>query len=126
MLKASELGKDLWGEAILTHVYLRNRCPSSILPGGITPYEKVFGHAPSIEHLRVFGAKCFVKVPDEQRTKLDDKARECRLLGFEGESIYVIVDADKWRLRSRNVIFMEGCGKRTEGNTPSFPGFTMA
>ncbi len=77
MLKASELGKDLWGEAILTHVYLRNRCPSSILPGGITPYEKVFGHAPSIEHLRVFGAKCFVKVPDEQRTKLDDKAREC-------------------------------------------------
>jgi len=51
MLKDSELGKDLWGEAILTHVYLRNRCPSSILPGGITPYERVFSHAPSIAHL---------------------------------------------------------------------------
>ena len=74
----------------------------------------------------MFGAKCFIKVPDEQRTKLDDKARECQLIGFEGESIYVIVDADKQQLWSQNVIFMEGCRKCTEGNTPLFPGFTMA
>src|SRR5882724_6822585 len=51
MLKGSELGKDLWGKALLTHVYIRNRCPSSTLPDGSTPYEKVFGHAPNIGHL---------------------------------------------------------------------------
>jgi len=122
MLKDSELGKDLWGEAILTHVYLHNRCPSSILPGGITPYERVFGHAPSIAHLCVFSTRCFIKVPDEHRTKLDDKARECRLISFEGESIYVVVDTDRKKLRSHNAIFMEGNGKRSNQSEPPFPG----
>ena len=98
MLKDSQLGKDLWGEAISTHVYIRNRCPSSILPNHITPYERVFGHSPSIGHLRVFGSKCFVQVPDENQSKLDDKAIECRLLGFEGDSIYIVVTSDKKRL----------------------------
>ena len=124
MLKDLELGKDLWGEAILTHVYLRNRCPSSILPGGITPYERVFGHVPLITHLRVFGTRCFIKVLDEHRTKLDDKARKCCLIGFEGESIYMVVDADKRKLRSHNIIFMEGNGKRSNQSEPSFPGLS--
>jgi len=92
MLKDSDLGKDLWGEALSTHVYICNHCPSNTLPGNITPYEKVFGHAPSISHLRVFGSKCFIKVPDETRSKLDDKAKECRLIGYDGDSIYVVVD----------------------------------
>jgi transposase InsO family protein len=35
MLKDSDLGKDLWGEAISTHVYIHKRCPSSILPNNI-------------------------------------------------------------------------------------------
>ena len=51
MLKDSKLKKDLWAEARSTHVYLRNRCLSAILPNDITPYERVFGHAPSISHL---------------------------------------------------------------------------
>ena len=110
MLKDLQLGKDLWGEAILTHVYLHNRCPSSILPGGITPYERVFGHTPSITHLCIFGTKCFIKVPDEHRAKFDDKARECHLIGFEGESIYIVVDADRKKLRCHNIIFVEGNG----------------
>src|SRR5882724_6895954 len=92
MLKDSELGKDLWAEAISTHIYICNRCPFSILINGMTPYEKVFGHAPSISHLCVFGSKCFIKVPDESRTKLDNKAKECLLIGYEGDSIYVVVD----------------------------------
>jgi len=51
MLKDSELGKDLWGKAISTHIYIHNRCPSSILPNHITPYERIFSHPPSIAHL---------------------------------------------------------------------------
>jgi len=46
MLKDSKLGKDLWAKAISTYVYIHNRCPSSILINGITPYQKVFSHAP--------------------------------------------------------------------------------
>jgi len=118
MLKDSELGKDLWGEAISTHIYIHNRCPSSILPNHITPYERIFGHPPSIAHLRVFGSKCFIKIPDETHSKLDDKALECRLLGYEGDSIYVVVDSDKKKLRSRNVIFLEGRANRVNKDEP--------
>src|SRR5882724_5810754 len=100
MIKYLKLGKDLWGEAMSTHIYIRNRCLSSILPDNITPHEKVFNQLLSINHLRVFGSKCFIKVPDETRSKLDDKARECRLIGFKGESIYVVVDVEKRKLRS--------------------------
>ena len=48
MLKDTKLGKDLWGKVMATHVYICNKCPSSVLLNGITPYEKVFGHAPSL------------------------------------------------------------------------------
>src|SRR5882724_10423900 len=77
MLKDSDLGKDLWGEALLTHIYIRNLCPSSTLLSNATTYEKFFGHAPSIGHLCIFRSKCFIKVPDESWTKLDDKSKEC-------------------------------------------------
>ena len=63
MLKDSQLGKDLWGEAISTHIYICNWCPSSFLQNNITPYEKVFGDVPTIGHLHIFGSKCFIKVP---------------------------------------------------------------
>jgi len=118
MLKDSELGKDLWGEAISTHIYIHNRCPSSILPNHITPYERIFGHPPSIAHLRVFGSKCFIKIPDETHSKLDDKALECRLLGYEGDSIYMVVDSDKKKLWSQNVIFLEGRANRVNKDEP--------
>jgi len=107
MLKDSKLGKDLWAEAILTHVYICNRCPSSILINGIMPY-KVLSHAPSISHLHVFSSKCFVKILDENLTKLDDKVKECCLISYKGDSIYIVVDMDKKRLQSHNVIFLEG------------------
>jgi len=83
MLKDFNLGKDLWGEALLTHIYIHNHCPCSTLLSNVTPYKKIFGHEPSIGHLRIFGSKCFIKVPDESWTKLDDKAKECRLIGYE-------------------------------------------
>src|SRR5882672_2729442 len=120
MLKDSDLGKDLWGEALSTHIYIRNRCPSSILPGNITPYEKVFAQMPCINHLHIFGSKCFIKVPNETRSKLDDKAKECRLIRYEGDSIYVVVDADKKRLHSHNVIFIEGTATHSD-STRSTP-----
>src|SRR5882724_3622643 len=98
MLKDSDLGKDLWGEALSTHIYIHNCCPSNTLPGNITPYEKVFSHAPSISHLNVFRSKCFIKVPDETQSKLDDKAKECQFIGYEGDSIYMVVDMSQKKL----------------------------
>jgi len=119
MLKDTELGKDLWGEAIATHIYICNRCPSSILPNGITPYKLVFGHMPSIGHFRVFRSRCFIKILDETQSKFDDKVKECHLIKFEGDSLYVVVDAGKKKLCSHNVIFIEGPSKRGDSDEPS-------
>jgi len=120
ILKDSQFGKDLCGEAMSTHIYIWNRCPSSILPNYITPYKRVFGHLPSIGHLHVFGSKCFIKVPEETRTKLDDKALECRLIGFEGDSIYMVVNSNKKKLQSCNVIFVESIANRQAKDKPSY------
>ena len=55
--------------------------------------------------------------------KLDNKAKECQLIWFEGDSIYVVVDQERKRQRSRNVIFIEGAGHRSnERGTLEFPG----
>jgi len=74
----------------------------------------------------VFGSKCYIKIPDENRSKLEDKARECRLIGFEGDSIYVVVDPSQKKLRSRNVIFTEDQSNRNnkEGSPIEFPSQT--
>jgi len=120
MLRDSDLGKDLWGKALLTHVYICNCCPSSTLPGNITPYEKVFGHVPSIIHLCVFGSKCFIKVSDETWLKLDDKAKECRLIGYERASIYVVIDSNWKKSHSCNIIFMESQTSRNDNTESHF------
>ena len=107
----------------LTYTYIIGVHPA--FPNNITPYERVFNQLPSINHLWVFGLKCFIKVPDEMRSKLDDKAQECHLKGFEGKSIYVIVDADKMKLRSWNIIFVEGMSNRHNKNGPP-PSYNWA
>ena len=53
--------------------------------------------------------------------KLDDKAKECQLIGFEGNSIYIVVDQERKKQRSCNMIFTEGTGhQNNEGETVEF------
>ena len=71
----------------------------------------------------MFGSKCYIKIPDENRSKLDDKVRECRLIGFEGDSIYMVVDPSRKKLQSHNVIFTKDQSNRSdkEGSPIEFP-----
>ena len=57
-------------------------------------------------------------MPDETWSKLDAKAKECRLIRYEGDSIYVVVDVSKKKLHSHNVIFIEGTGTHTDSTKP--------
>ena len=41
---------------------------------------------------------------------MDDRAKECQLIGVEGDPIYIMVDMDQKKIRSHNVIFMKGQG----------------
>lgn len=81
MLKTKRLPKYLWGEAVSTATYVLNRSPSKRLDG-VTPEEAWSGKKPNAVHLRVFGFVCFRHIPDQLRSKMDDKGEQMILLGY--------------------------------------------
>jgi transposase InsO family protein len=66
MLREKSLPSYLWGEAVNTVVYNMN---------------KWSGKKPMASHLRVFGALCYSHIPEQRRTKLQDKSKQI-LVGY--------------------------------------------
>ena len=64
---------------------------------------------PSVDHFRVFGCIAHVHVPEERRTKLDNRSITCVLLGVSEElKGYRLFDPVAKRVVvSRDVIFEE-------------------
>lgn len=73
LLKQMKLSLNLWGEAVRHSVYLLNRLPTRSLTGK-TPYETWKKKKPNLEHIRVFGCLCHMKIPGGQTTKLSDRS----------------------------------------------------
>lgn len=71
MLFRSKLGKEFWGEALNTAVYIANRLPGSKWD---SPYQAIFGKPPNLSNLRVFGCKAYVQTPKAETKKLDPRA----------------------------------------------------
>jgi len=86
----------LWTEAIGTAAYLRNRVPSR---GNFnsTPYSEWYGKKPDVSHLKVFGAKAFVRIPDSMRHKMDPKAKKTIFVGYDRytNKVYRVFDLEK-------------------------------
>ena len=83
-LKDSELPPSLWAHAYDWACYTKNRLPHLALKGK-TPYEVYFNKKPTISHLRPFGTRCFVHIPEAKRkpgTKLHPRAEEGNLVGY--------------------------------------------
>ncbi|KAK8921663.1 hypothetical protein KSP39_PZI019972 [Platanthera zijinensis] len=126
MISQAGIGKQFWAEAVQTAVHLINLSPSAPLNGDIP--ERVWsGKEVSYGHVRVFGCKVHVHVPKEERSKLDEKSRECILMGFPHEEFgYRLWDpVNKKMIRSRDVIFVEDqvvCEPNAaESQVPQFP-----
>ncbi|KAK2456950.1 putative mitochondrial protein [Trifolium repens] len=108
MLKSKKLPKELWAEAVACAVYLSNRSPTrSVL--GKTPQEAWSGRKPGISHIRVFGSIAHAHVPDEKRSKLDDKSEKYIFIGYDNNSKgYKLYNPDTRKtVISRNVVFDE-------------------
>ena len=87
---------------------LINLSPSYPLEGDIL--ERVWiGKFVSFEHLRVFGCRAFVHVPRDERSKLDNKTKQCIFLGYSNEEFgYRLWDpTTKQIIKSKDVIFFE-------------------
>lgn len=99
--------QGLWAEMINTAGYILNRTgPSNIT--GVSSYEAWYGKKPGIKHLRIIGSTCYAHIPSQQRKKMDKKATEGILIGYDHDEGYRIWCARTNKLiRSRDVIFHE-------------------
>ena len=99
---------DFWGECVLTAAYLINRTPSTIL-NGKTPYEALYGHPPSYEHLRVFGSLCYAHNQGTKGDKFASRSRRCVFVGYPyGKKGWSLYDLETQTFFiSRDVVFSE-------------------
>lgn len=72
---------QFWGECALAACHLINRTPTVIL-GGKTPNELLYGKPPSLEHLRVIGCLSYVHNQNHKGDKFAPRSRKCVLVGY--------------------------------------------
>lgn len=104
----SNFPRSFWGHVVQCAAYLINRMPLVSLDN-VSPYEKLFGHAPNNDHLRAFGCLCFVSTLKQGRSKFDPRADKCIFLGYPfGQKAYKLYNPKTQKiLVSRDVHFME-------------------
>jgi hypothetical protein len=75
----------------------------------LTPQEAWSGRKPSVFHLRVFGSIAYTHVPDQSRSKLDDKSEKFVFVGYDASSKgYKLYNPNKGKIViSRDVQFDE-------------------
>ncbi|XP_074351350.1 uncharacterized protein LOC141690452 [Apium graveolens] len=82
MLKSKKMPKEFWAEAVKCAIYVQNRCPHAKLKDQ-TPQEAWNGKKPTVSHLKVFGSVAYAHIPDQQRTKLEDKSKKYIFIGYD-------------------------------------------
>lgn len=99
---------SLWGDCVLTSVFLINRTPSKVLSNK-TPYEMLTRKVSDYSNLKMFGCLCYASTSPKQRHKFQERARACVFLGYpSGYKGYKLLDLESnIVLISRNVVFHE-------------------
>ncbi|KAL2886178.1 reverse transcriptase family protein [Ceratocystis lukuohia] len=110
------LPHDLWPEVMEAAVYLLNRTPTRALAvedeGKLryrTPFEALYGHKPSLAHIRPYGCKAYPLIRNiPHRMKLQYRAHIGYLVGYHSTNIFQIwVPSQQAVIRTRDVTFDE-------------------
>src|SRR6267154_1926639 len=123
MLHTVGLLNGFWEYAVSTAVHIYNRTPSCMLKWK-TPVETWNpGKFPDVSYFCVFGCKWYMHVPADKRRKLDAKAIEVTLVGYEpGSKGYRLWDKHTHSVKlSRDVIFDESCFPSQQGSETPLP-----
>eukprot|EP00795_Rhopilema_esculentum_P002680 gene2680-888_t len=82
LLLESTLPKSLWVYAVMTAVYVRNRCYNPRTEK--TAVEAFTGHKPNIGNMNTFGSVCFADT--QNKTKLDARSEKGIFIGYDKNS----------------------------------------
>ncbi|GKV04743.1 hypothetical protein SLEP1_g16856 [Rubroshorea leprosula] len=85
LMSKNDLLKESWPKVVNWSVHILNRSPTSPLPN-MTPREAWTRHRPAVDYFRSFGCIASAHVPNQKRSKLDDKGEKCIFLGVSDQS----------------------------------------
>jgi hypothetical protein len=128
LLQSSKLPNAFWVRALDVAFYITNRCLSSSLPRGKTPFELFHGKVPDLSNLKVFGCSAF-RFIETHNPKLQMKSTKEIIVGYGASSSnsYLLYNCDSKRVsQSRNVTFNESellglSGNSEEHSSPLGP-----
>jgi hypothetical protein len=109
MLASSGLSLSMWGEAVHTAVYVKNRLSHRAIK--MTSYEELHDEKLFIKHLQSFGRKCYVHVLSEQRkvgSKLLLRAKKGQIVEYASsiDKIYrIYISSENRIVESRQIRF---------------------
>ena len=100
----SGLSKGFWWFCVRHSAYTYNMTPK---PDGISPHEKLFGKAPNVNHLRVFGCLAVRLIPKKLRSPLDPPGEKGIFVGFPKNGDGFLIWHGHGTKISRDVKFIE-------------------
>ena len=110
MLLRSSLPVAFWWLAVECAAYLLNRLSTKTVLGYMSPYECVYGAAPNLKWIRIWGCKCYaLKRKADRRKDFDEKAYTGFLVGYaqQNTGYLVFVPALDKIVVSVHVVFNE-------------------
>ena len=83
----------------------------------MTPYEVWKGYKPNVNHLHIFGCSAYAHIPNDERSKMDLKAKKSIFLGYGiGVKGYRLFDTDTSKvIYSSDVIFKKTASISEQG-----------
>ena len=84
-MKKSGVPKNFWPEAVNWSIYLLNRSPTLAIKN-MTPEETWNRWKLVVDHFRIFGCNAYAHIPEQKRTKLDNKGEKYIFLGVSDQS----------------------------------------
>nr|CAI5831806.1 unnamed protein product [Callosobruchus analis] len=97
----------MWGEAVLSSIYLINRLQTKALPKMCVPAEVWYGQKPNFDKIKRFGCTAYNLIPKQLRLKLDSHCNKLKMIGY-AENGYRLWDENERKIvHARNVVFDE-------------------
>ena len=96
LLIEAKLHKTLWTYAVMTVVYIRNRCYNHRIKK--TPHEAFTKQKPNLQKMHIFGTICYTYVQDKK--KLDARGEKGFFLGYDkGSRAYLVYFPESGAIR---------------------------